>query len=191
MNTSDILSLVLTLATVLYVLFTWKITSENKKMREAQTEPRISLSIQPREEYINFLNMIVENIGQGPAYEVRFELNHDFEFAKGHFLSELGFIKNGIAYFAPRQKIEFFLTNMVEGFNDKMNNEIRIKVTYNSKAGKRYEDEYRISLKELVGLTNLESPKSRIANALEMIAKDLSKISSSLSQLTDILNSKR
>ncbi len=160
-------------------------------MREAQTEPKISLSIQPREEYINFIDMIVENIGQGPAYGVKFEVNPDFEFVEGHFLSQLGFVKNGVAYFAPRQKIEFFLTNIAEGFNDKVNIEIKIKVTYNSKAGKRYKDKYIISFKELAGLISLESPKSKMVHALERSERDLDKISTCLDQLKETLRNKK
>lgn len=33
--------------------------------------------------------MIVENIGQGPAYGVKFEVDPDFEIVKGYFLSQL------------------------------------------------------------------------------------------------------
>jgi len=135
--------------------------------------------------------MIVENIGQGPAYRVKFEVNPDFEFVKGYFLSQLGFVKNGVAYFAPKQKIEFFLTNIAEGFNDKVNIEIKIKVTYSSKTGKRYEDEYIISFKELAGLISLESPKSKIAYALERSERDFDKISSCLDQLKETLRNKK
>lgn len=195
LSLSDIISLVFSgvvaISTVVYAVLTYQLTSETRKMCEAQTEPKISLSIQPREEYIKLLDMIVENIGQGPAYRVKFEVNPDFEFVKGYFLSQLGFVKNGVAYFAPKQKIEFFLTNIAEGFNDKVNIEIKIKVTYSSKTGKRYEDEYIISFKELAGLISLESPKSKIAYALERSERDFDKISSCLDQLKETLRNKK
>lgn len=195
LSLSDIISLVFSgvvaISTVVYAVLTYQLTSETRKMREAQTEPKISLSIQHREEYIKLLDMIVENIGQGPAYGVKFEVDPDFEIVKSYFLSQLGFVKNGVAYFAPKQKIEFFLTNIAEGFNDKVNIEIKIKVTYSSKTGKRYEDEYIISFKELAGLISLESPKSKIAYALERSERDLDKISSCLDQLKETLRNKK
>lgn len=195
LSLSDIISLVFSgvvaISTVVYAVLTYQLTSETRKMREAQTEPKISISIQHREEYIKLLDMIVENIGQGPAYGVKFEVDPDFEIVKGYFLSQLGFVKNGVAYFAPKQKIEFFLTNIAEGFNDKVNIEIKIKVTYSSKTGKRYEDEYIISFKELAGLISLESPKSKIAYALERSERDLDKISSCLDQLKETLRNKK
>ncbi len=80
---------------------------------------------------------------------------------------------------------------MAEGFNDKVNIEIKIKVTYNSKAGERYEDEYPISFKELAGLRSLESPKSKIAYALERSERDFDKISSYLYQLKETLRNKK
>jgi len=38
---------------------------------------------------------------------------------KGKFLFELGFIKNGLRYLAPNQKLQFFLTKITENFEEK------------------------------------------------------------------------
>jgi len=49
---SLIFSALVAVSTMVYAVLTWKLVSETKKMREAQTEPKISVSIQPREEWI-------------------------------------------------------------------------------------------------------------------------------------------
>ena len=103
-----IFSAVVAIATIVYAILTWRLVSETRKMREAQTEPKISATIQPREEWINFIDMVIQNIGLGPAYNIKFEINPDFEYIKGKFLSELGFMKNALKYLAPNQKLQFF-----------------------------------------------------------------------------------
>lgn len=123
-------SAVVAIATIVYAILTWKLVSETTKMREAQTEPKVSVTIHPREEWINFIDMVIQNIGLGPAYDIKFKINPDFEYAKGRFLSELGFMKNGLRYLAPNQKLQFFLTSMIENFEEKTKKLFEIRVTY-------------------------------------------------------------
>ena len=57
-----IFTMVVALATVAYVVLTWSLVSETKKLREDQTEQKISAIIQPREEWLNFMDLIIQNI---------------------------------------------------------------------------------------------------------------------------------
>jgi len=101
-----VFSAVVAFATMVYAILTWRLVSETRKMREAQTEPKVSATIQPTKESINFVAMLIQNIGLGPAYNIKFDVNPDFEYAKGRFLSELGFIKRGLSYLPPNQKLQ-------------------------------------------------------------------------------------
>ncbi len=76
---TTIATVILAIVTAAYVLLTWKLNSETKMMRKAQTEPNISAIIQADERYINWINLLVQNIGLGPAYKVKFEVKPDFE----------------------------------------------------------------------------------------------------------------
>jgi hypothetical protein len=124
---SVIFSAFVALATIVYAILTWKLVSETRKMREAQTEPKISTTIQPSEEWINFIDMIIQNIGLGPAYNIHFKISPDFEYEKGKFLSELGFVKSGLKYLAPNQKFQFFLTSIVEDFEEKIKSLLKLR----------------------------------------------------------------
>jgi len=147
-------------------------------MREAQTEPRIYVTIQPREEWVNFIDMIIQNAGLSLAYNIKFEVNPDFEYAKGKFLSELGFMKKGLGYLAPYQKLQFFLTNIAENFEEKAKKPFEIKVVYQNSAGKTYEDVYLIDFSQLIGLSQLgEPPLYKIAQNIESIQGDIHNLS--------------
>ncbi|RLJ09256.1 MAG: hypothetical protein DRP13_00590 [Candidatus Aenigmatarchaeota archaeon] len=183
---------IVALATVVYAILTWKLVSETKELREAQTEPRISVIYQPREEWINFIDLVIKNIGLGPAYDIKFEITPDFEYRKGHFLSELNFMKKGIKYLAPNQRIQFFLTSMVEDFENKIKKPFTIKVIYKNKFGKKYSESFVIDFSELVGLGQLgEPPLHKIAKNIENIQRDIHHLSTGFHRLKTIIYTKK
>lgn len=185
-------------ATIVYALLTWKLVSETRKMREAQTEPNIIITIQPSEEWINFIDIIIQNIGLGPAYIIKFETSPDFEYEKGKSLSELGIMKQGLKILAPNQKYKFFLTNMLETwaektitpetgeekitqhetFAEKIKTQFDIKVTYQNSIGKKYEYTYPIDFTHLAGLIQTGThPLYKISENIEDIKKDIHSLS--------------
>ena len=179
-----VFSAIVAIATIVYAILTWELVSETKKMRESQTEPKVSVTIQPREEWINFIDMVIQNIGLGPAYNIKFEVSPDFEYTKGGFLSNLGFIKNGLGYLSPNQKLQFFLTSLSENFEVKTKKPFKIKVTYQNSLGKKYEDVYIIDFSQLIGLSQLgEPPLYKIAKNIDDIRKDIHNLSTGFNRL--------
>ena len=185
-------TVVLTIVTFVYVLLTRSISKETEIMRKAQTEPNISAIIQPDERYLNWINLIIQNIGLGPAYNVKFEVNPDFEDRDRHSdiegisykLSEVGFIKNGLPYFAPNQKFQFYLTNLGDNYQEKLKKSFEIKVTYESNIHEPYSNTYLIDFSQQSGLTQLgEPPIYTIAKNIEQIQKDINQISTGFARL--------
>lgn len=183
---------VVAFATIVYAILTWMLVSETKEMREVQTEPRVSVVFQPREEWINFIDLIVKNIGLGPAYDIKFNVKPDFEYRKGRSLSEINFIKNGVKYLNPNQKIQFFLTNLVEGFDKKVKIPFTIEVSYKNKFGKKYSENFVIDFSELLGLGQLgEPPLHKIAKNIEDIQKDIHHLSTGFHRLKTVVYTKK
>jgi hypothetical protein len=71
---SLIFSAVVAGSTVVYACLTAMLVSETHRMRQLQMQPRIEVTLQPREEWMNLISMHVRNIGLGPAYDISFEL---------------------------------------------------------------------------------------------------------------------
>jgi len=183
-----IFSALVAIATLVYAILTSRLVSETRKMREAQTEPNISITIQPREEWMNFVDLIIQNIGLGPAYNIKFEINPDFKTITGKFLSEYGFMKNGLNFFAPNQKFQFFLVSLVEYFPKEI---FEIKVSYQNSIGKTYEDLYLIDFSQFEEVSQLGKPHLyKIANNIEKIQNDIHHISTGFHRMKVIMYSK-
>lgn len=170
---------VIAIATIVYAFFTGKLVLETRRMREAQTEPKVWAYIQPKEGSINFIMMIVENMGLGPAYNIKFKVDPDFEYEKGKVLSDLGFVKDGWNYLSPKEKLPpLFLTNMSEDFEEKSKKSFNINITYEDNSGKIHENTCPINFSSLIGLNQLgDLPLEKIANNIENIKKDFDNLS--------------
>ena len=100
-------------ASIALAITTWVLAKETRLLRRAQTDPRLSVWIEPEEREVHWIDMVIENVGAGPAYGITFTASRDFERRKGAALSQLGFMTTGLPYIAPRQQIRFFLTSLL------------------------------------------------------------------------------
>jgi hypothetical protein len=168
-------------ATVFYALLTRALVSETRRMREVQTEPVISISIEPSEHGLNFLNLTIQNVGQGAARSIKLRAEPSFQRARGQFLGDLGLFKHGIKYLAPGQRITFFLTSVLDDVHgpagDLSRLNFTVEVSYDSALGEHYAEAFPIHFESLEGLNTIGTP------ALISIADELKKIEREISYL--------
>ena len=183
-----ILTTILVLITGAYALLTRSLVNETQKMREAQTEPKITAIIESDERYINWINLIIQNIGLGLAYNVEFKVVPDFEEPERDFkVSKIGFIKNGLRYLAPDQKLKTFLTNTGDDFKQKCSKSFTIKISYQDAVGKKYNEDYLVDFSQRAGLREVGKPGiEKIADSVERIEKNFQSYMSQEANRRDI-----
>ena len=93
MEWNIIFSGVVAIATVVYAILTWKLVSETRKMRLSQFTPHISIIFEPREEWINFIDLKIKNNGLGSAHNIKFKLLSNLNYTDGKKLSEMNLMK--------------------------------------------------------------------------------------------------
>lgn len=71
-------SLILVIATIIYVVFTYKLSKETTKLREVETSPFISLNLEPFHNSPT-LKLVVKNIGKAPAYNIGFSIDKEYK----------------------------------------------------------------------------------------------------------------
>jgi len=183
-NLTLLFSGVVAFSTVVYAILTWQLVKENRKIRETQTEPVISIFIVQSEQWINLIDLVVRNIGLGPAYNLEFSVEPDFVYEKGRKLSEINFIKNGIQYLPPHQEIRFFLTSLVEDYQTKKETPFKISVIYENYSKKKYKQEYPIDFSIWDGLFFIgKNSLVKISDSLENIKKDLHNLTTGFNKM--------
>jgi hypothetical protein len=170
-----------TLSTVIYAILTGILVWETRRMREAQTEPKIDISLHPREDWINWIDLEIRNIGLGAAYDIQFtvtaETNTPATQAFVAQLVALNMIHRGLRYLSPRRELRTFFTSMADDFEAKSTARFRIHAKYQNASKKTYEDTYVLDFSEMVGLHQLgEPPMYRIASSLEAVQCQLQQV---------------
>lgn len=183
---NDLIILFFTIAvgisTIVYAILTAKLVVETKKMRKAQTDPEISISLVQSEFSIVFIDLMVENIGLGPALNIKFSLINDFKLSKRN-LSEVGFIKNGINYFSPKQCMRLWVASFRED-EELENKNIEINVNYENSISEKFERKFILSFSQFSDFTQLGTPPlHKIAQKIESIERDFHNLTTGFNKL--------
>ncbi|MEW6409708.1 MAG: hypothetical protein AB1488_06305 [Nitrospirota bacterium] len=176
---SLIFSFMVATATVTYVIFTIKLANETRRLRKAQTEPLVSVTIEPLEPHINFMELRVQNVGLGPAYNLAFKITPDVSI--GNELLNKRTPLNGLNYLRPGQAISSFLCRWNE-FNPK---EFTVRAMYKNSEGKLLEETFDINLNQYDGLHRLGKP------TLVEIADNILEINKTLQKLTQLISKRQ
>jgi hypothetical protein len=173
-----VFSAVVTLATVVYALLTWKLVAETRLMREVQTEPKIEVVPTSPEIAFHLLRLHIRNVGLGPALDLKFafQVLSGNDAAKNLIedFSKTNFLKTGLAYFGAGQERFSHFTEMNRDHDEKIAAVIAVDLSYRSVTGKKYKEIFVIDLSEYKGAYQLGRPY------LYWIAKSLDKLQESV-----------
>jgi len=90
------------ISTVIYAMLTGFLVFETRRMRRAQTEPKLTAYFEPIEDLVNYGRLYIKNIGLGPAFNISFELNSEGSVSGGSDLikdfSSTKFLETGVQY---------------------------------------------------------------------------------------------
>jgi hypothetical protein len=123
--------------------------SQVNEMNQARTtggRPLIIVS----EDYENLptINLVVQNVGYGPAKNISFEFSSSVESSDGFVLSELAFFEEGITSLAPGGRIVCYwdeLQNLQEMFQEgQLERGITVTVNYQDITGGSFSHEWEI-----------------------------------------------
>ena len=126
------------------------------------------------------INIVVENLGTGPAKNIRITPSHcDTSNLFDLPLEKIGFVKHGIGYLANGQVKESFLTSIIGKFEKQKKTPISVEVTYSDSIGKRYPPEtFTLDFHEFdwVGTVGLKTTAGHLHTISETLSKTLSQV---------------
>lgn len=168
------------LTTIAYALITSRMLYETKKLRVFQTEPHVFISIQSVQGASFLKNMVIQNIGAAPAYDIFFQVDPDIVIMHGKKLTDINFIQRGLKRLAPNEKIEFFVANTIKLSEEATQTEVRITVSYRGreKEKKAKEETFELGLTEKSGMFSVDTdPYKEMVTKLDAIHQDLKRVS--------------
>ena len=167
------------IVTIVLVIITSYYAHLTRKQLRTGNTPEIAISLRPHQAYIHCVMLCIENIGTGAARDIRFQTELSFKPDGERALGDVGFLKNGIDYLGPGEKIEHFLVSVIGKLDKLKETPLEIGVTYTDsvKLKRRHERTFCLDFGEDEGLATVgRSPLFEIAKATKDIQSDLRRI---------------
>ena len=121
---------IMAVVTVVLVGITGYYAYLTRRILKAASTPEIAVSLRPHEAHINCVMLYIENIGSGAARNIQFQTDLSFKPDGERALEEVGFLKKGIDYLGPGQKIEHFLVSVFGKLDELKKTPLEFSVTY-------------------------------------------------------------
>ena len=173
------LTSVLVISTIFLTIYTYKLVNEARIARKLSVQPHISIYLEHSETEITLLFLIIENTGQGPAYNLKFKIQKDIgEYQGTTKISERGIFKEGMKYCPTSYKKKYFLISTIGDYDKKMDEELIIDTEYDNSFNEKTNEIFRIRLKEQAKSSTLSIPDTyigRISKNIEDIKKIIEK----------------
>lgn len=172
---------VVTISTVIYAVLTAKLVSETQRMRQAQTEPKLEVTLKSSEHWISLLRLHMKNIGLGPAYDIAFKVytETDSDGARAIItdVTKANLFTSGVKYIGPGRVIITGYTQMTKMYEQKIESVICFDITYKDCNQKEFKEKFRIDLSEFKGLTQIGTPPLyAIVESIQKLEKSIDNI---------------
>jgi len=169
---SGVGAVVSAVAAFIVMALTKTLATDNRLLRKAGTEPEVVAYLLPDERHINILNLVVANVGRGPARNIELEFIGDRELLQKQGARLLQKPKLPILPWLPQDErfVQIF-GNAFDLLDGVPPPEFKIQARFEDTTGKQRTTVSRINIAEFDGLSRIQGPEHEIAGALKLIAK--------------------
>ena len=167
--------------TALYCCLTGWLAWETRRMRQVQTEPRVSIRVEADHTGHHGYELTIRNEGQGVAKNVRFKFEGDPSYFRNSWVNrrppaidELPTIKNGLDSLEPNQIYRFPLgTVSKEEFERAAEAPWTFRTQYENLYGKPREDTSTVDFSQFRGMLFESNHLKEIADHMKAVRQDL------------------
>jgi hypothetical protein len=153
-----IFSGVVSISTIVYVIYTIKLTKETRMSREFFLESYIITYLTKPETNDHFVDLKIKNIGKGVARNVKLTLLNKFDsdFSNSEGLLSKGLFSSGLTYFPPDYEITYLIALM----RSKDQRKLEIKIEYSDTLSKNKIEYRTLKFAELEGINKMNPPRT-------------------------------
>jgi hypothetical protein len=185
---------------VISTILTALLAIENRRLRLAGLNPQVVAYLEPHPDAHGGVNFVLANIGQGPAFDVKFELDYDeldFRAHNAHLFNDPDRTSFTVLPQGDRRSFLFGVGYVLFG-NDsegagKILKPFTVRTRYKNILGWAGSSSHKIDISQFIGLAGMTSkPASRdIADSLRKIEHHLGKISHQASDIFTMVDTTR
>ena len=175
-------SVVLMSATIVMAIATWRLASETRKSREDSQKPKLSVKLKTDKEAREFVELVIANLGKGPAFNVGFRLVGDEADLDTHNVLTRG-PSVPIGFFGPGESETYTLNSMRTLSQDPPIKPFSVHIDYVDLNGNQIQEDVELDAHQFEGLYGTGvSPAWRQMEALEKIQHTLDRYFRTLQQ---------
>jgi hypothetical protein len=163
---------------------TWTLATENRLLRKAGTEPDVVAYLLPHPVHLVVINVVIANVGQGPALNVEVEFEGDQADFSSHGVRYPAGVRRRIASVLPQGEryVQLF------GAGEELHKPDRLKdftihIHFTDSKGKARHTSSHASIKDFEGYGGFDPPDYEMAKALKNMSDKLDGWSSGISRL--------
>lgn len=157
-----------------------ELVKETVRLRRLESDPDIGIYLEKHTDSTWVIDMIIKNVGRGPAYDVRFQADSNQELWSGYKLSEVWLIQNGLDYMAPGQTIRMTLGGFVELTKDPIQLVVNYRGGEKTSEPQTFSAPFALMVNQFRGMFEImgESPEEQSSRALKEMAQAVQNVAS-------------
>ncbi|MFO7715088.1 hypothetical protein [Desulfosarcina sp.] len=166
-------------STVIYACLTASLVRETRRLRQAETDPQLSVSLVTSAVSFHLLELVIQNHSRAPATDLVWSIAPSAaELADrkidAHILESL----NGLQYLGPGQVIRSFFASAIEIMGKGQSAPVvDAKVTYAGVDGKKQSQHFVLDPNKFAGLVGVgDPPHVEIRKAIAELSKSLDRV---------------
>ena len=175
---TGIAAMITAVATIVLAIITWRyVHLTNHLLKTTTNTPKIAIFLGRENTGMGSDMLSVENIGTGPAYDIRFKTDLSFLIyglndPRKNTLGDVGFLRDGINYLPPGGKMLRSLS-LSHRLDELKETPLNISVTYKDSDKNGYPDRFSLDFGEIINSSHDRSPLHDIRHTLRNIGQDL------------------
>jgi hypothetical protein len=163
---------VVAISTAIYSFLTYRLVKETRLLREFHLEAHLIAYLVASETNPSITSLIIDNIGNGVARNLRFKIIRDVNYQNCGYLRDIGIFNKTIDFYPPNYERKYFLLNLSEDYENIIQDFIEFEIIYDDFLKKDKKQIFKLEFKDLKGVGRTIPPESYIG----MISYRLEKI---------------
>lgn len=160
---------------------------ENIILRKAGTEPQVIAYIRSFKRAANIIEMHLENVGSGPAFEVTFRVtDHRDELPKHGLELPLDGPQLPITAIPQGDSLRFMFGMAPALLKEPCCPGVAVAVSFKNSRGQKLEQRFRLDVHQLLGTGTFEGPDVETARSIKRISENIDRLVSGFGKLTTV-----